>query len=83
MQFADIVTIPCKGNSNGSTYSYTDNSFSSKAYYRLKQTDFDGHTTIYNTVALSTASASQYSLAVYAHAGTTGLLFHNGKQTQK
>lgn len=82
-QFSDLVTIPCKGNSNGSTYSYTDNNFSGKAYYRLKQTDFDGHSTTYNTVELSQANATQYSLSVYAHAGSTGLIFHNGNQTQK
>lgn len=82
--FSTLTTIPCKGNSNGSNYTYTDNSFSSTAYYRLKQTDFDGNATVFNTVQLKAASDVKYSLSAYAHAGTTGLLFNNGSvQTQK
>lgn len=82
--FSTLTTIPCKGNSDGSTYTYTDNNFSSTAYYRLKQTDFDGNTTVFNTVQLKAAADVKYSLSAYAHAGTTGLLFNNGStQTQK
>lgn len=81
--YSQLAVIPVKGNTNGSTYSYTDEAFSNTAYYRLIQADLDGTTTTYNTVQVKAVSATNYTLSVYSHAGTSGLLFYNGMNTQK
>lgn len=43
IHFFSIGTVKGQGNSTAAkTYTYTDDNFTSNAYYRIKQTDFDG-----------------------------------------
>lgn len=81
-EYSSIAVLASK-NTGGNQYSYTDNNFSNTAFYRLKQTDLNGSTTIYNVVNLKAAASVKYSVSVYTHAGGTGVLFYNGAQTQK
>ncbi|HRI20877.1 MAG TPA: hypothetical protein PLA68_07975, partial [Panacibacter sp.] len=82
--FTAIMTMAAKGNSsNGSVYSFTDEGFFMKAFYRLKQTDADGNISSYNIVELKNSNTSDYHLSVYTHAGSSYILFYNGQQQQK
>lgn len=81
--YSSIATITAKGNiSGGYKYSFTDNNFSNKAFYRLKQTDLNGKETIFNIVDLKNAAAL-YAVSVSNHAGMSRILFYNGYQNQK
>lgn len=57
--YFELATIPGGGNSATTlTYTYTDsNPSNGVAYYRLKQTDFDGAYTLYNVVATNCNTA--------------------------
>ena len=53
IQFDNIGFVKGNGNSFSShLYSFDDINFTKSAYYRLKQTDFDGHSTFSTIVAL-------------------------------
>lgn len=82
--YAPLATINAKGNSAiGSTYSYVDNSFKSKAFYRLKQVDISGNITLFNVVVLRNISPNDYNLAAFSHDGNLGVLFYNPATQQK
>ena len=50
--WADIGTVPGAGNSSSMiSYSFTDDGAQGLAYYRLRQTDINGTTTVSNTIA--------------------------------
>lgn len=81
--YSTIGTITAKGSINsGYAYSFTDNNFSNKAFYRLRQTDLNGKETVFNIVDLKNAAAL-YALSVSNHAGISRILFYNGYQNQK
>ena len=52
--WVNIQNIPGAGNSTSEiTYNYIDfNRYNNISYYRLKQTDYDGHTKVYNPIAV-------------------------------
>lgn len=51
-EWAAIGTVPGAGNSSSMiNYSYTDDGAQGLAYYRLRQTDINGTTTVSNTIA--------------------------------
>jgi hypothetical protein len=79
-----IATIAGKGvNNNGASYSFTDVSFVNKGLYRLKQIDLDGKTSVFSVVELKNAVAGDYKITLYAHAGSSSIMFYNGLQSQK
>lgn len=83
IHFTQMATINAKTNSTGNTYSYTDAVFKNIGYYRLKQVDKEGNTTVYNVVELKNISAGEYTAFAYSHDGNIGVLFYNPAQQQK
>ncbi len=82
--YTAITTIAGKGSSSaGSQYTYADAGFFMKAFYRLKQTDADGNVSVYNIVELKNSVATDYRISIYAHGGSSYILFYNGLQQQK
>lgn len=77
-----IATITSK-NVDGSNYSYTDAGFNGIAYYRLRLTDLDGKTTLYNTVRLKKEGISDYHISFYAHGNFKRILFTNDVKEQR
>ncbi|MEI6852130.1 MAG: T9SS type A sorting domain-containing protein, partial [Bacteroidota bacterium] len=65
--FIDIASLPGAGNSNTQlNYAATDDSpLHSLAYYRLKQTDFDGNYTISEVVAVENCNTEAPSCQTY------------------
>jgi len=74
-----VGTLPGAGNSSESlTYSLADNNpIPGTSYYRLKQTDYDGHETTFNTVAVN-ITANQNTMHLYPNpVGLTATLNYN------
>jgi hypothetical protein len=74
-EFTAIGTVKGAGNSNSlQSYKFTDeNPLQGVSYYRLAQTDFDGHTTVSAMVAVdmsSNAAANNAGLTVYPNPAT-------------
>jgi hypothetical protein len=65
INFTPIATIPAAGNSTALIdYAYTDKSpLSGQSYYRLRQTDYNGNSTISNIAAVNLVSVE--TLAIY------------------
>ncbi|MBH8569738.1 DUF1939 domain-containing protein [Microvirga sp. STS02] len=58
-QFRYLTTVPARGGSQPTAYTYDDLNAPTAAYYRLRQRDFDG-STHYSPVAYVPATASPY-----------------------
>lgn len=71
----EILYVTGAGNSNKTeTYTSTDlNPLNSTAYYRLKQTDFDGKFEYFNVVAVNLEKESTYKIAVYPNPATENI----------
>ncbi|MEP6846886.1 MAG: T9SS type A sorting domain-containing protein, partial [Panacibacter sp.] len=81
--FSNIATISSTGTkTSGAKYSFTDNAFYNSAFYRLKQVDMDGHISVYNILDLKIGSSVLYSISLYNHSGSAGVIFYNGSQQQ-
>lgn len=80
--FIAIATVPAK-NEDGASYSFTDAGFSGSAYYRLRHTDLDGKTTLYNTVRLKKADVADYTISFYSHGNFKRILFTNDVKEQR
>lgn len=80
VNYKSIALIAPKGNTD---YSFTDNSFSSKAYYRIKVTQNDGAIAYYNSLTIAAPSKNNYNLSLTSHAGIGSLSFYNGSKQQK
>ncbi|HNQ68866.1 MAG TPA: T9SS type A sorting domain-containing protein [Bacteroidales bacterium] len=67
--FFEIGIIPGSGNSNQLlNYSFTDNNlFSGNNYYRLKQIDYDGKLTIYESISVNCEKAHTGMLSMLAY----------------
>lgn len=70
--WGEILYITGAGNSNKTeTYTSTDlTPLNGTAYYRLKQTDFDGKFEYFNVVAVNVEKESTYKIAVYPNPAT-------------
>lgn len=55
-RFEKIATIPCAGKAN--TYQYIDDAPLPRAYYRLKQIDFDRKVTTFKTISVENTPLS-------------------------
>lgn len=80
--FISIADITAK-NIDGSSYSFTDAGFTGIAYYRLRHTDLDGNTTLYNTVRLKKAGLADYRISFYSHGNFKRILFTNDVKEQR
>lgn len=78
--YSAIGTVDAKGSSD---YSFIDNNFRGKAYYRLKLSDNEEEVSYYNPLTLAVPDKNNYQLSFFAHAGVGFIRFHNGAQQQK
>ncbi|MDB5257810.1 MAG: hypothetical protein JWM14_2505 [Chitinophagaceae bacterium] len=63
IHFFSIGTVHGAGNSNAAkTYTYSDDNFTTNAYYRIKQTDFDGKSSYTRTRFLEINNAGKLVL---------------------
>ncbi|MDD3860616.1 MAG: T9SS type A sorting domain-containing protein, partial [Bacteroidales bacterium] len=69
LNFFELTRIEGAGNSNTIlSYSVIDNElFEGDNYYRLKQVDFDGRTTIYNTISINCDKSAYESPTLIAY----------------
>jgi len=57
--FYDVAMIPGNGTSyQTNTYSFTDENANTTIYYRLKQTDFDGNSSLYGPISVNCANTN-------------------------
>ncbi|TAD81145.1 MAG: hypothetical protein EAY75_18140 [Bacteroidetes bacterium] len=80
--FKAVAQVPSK-NTNNAKYSFTDNSFSETAFYRLTQTDKDGTLSVFNIVRLKPAGNNNYTVTMATHAGYNRLIFSNDGAPQR
>jgi hypothetical protein len=74
--FETIGFVKSKGNSNASTdYTFWDNNFSKTAYYRLKQTDSNGHQT-FSTIIYIENTAKNSEMTVFPNPILRGSLLN-------
>ncbi len=62
-----LASLPGAGNAlTGNNYSFVDNHpLSGTSYYRLKQTDYDGHTTQFDPIAVKYSKYMRTNIRVY------------------
>lgn len=75
--FYEIATIAGSGNTSKSTnYSFTDKRLTqTTAYYRLRQTDYDGAFSFSKTIAAQTKEHSSEKMKIYPMPYTSGELY--------
>lgn len=78
--FIPIARIEGAGNSNSLlNYSYQDTTYGKTSYYRLKQIDFDGRTTIYEPIIANCLQKMSY-LKVYPNPFKNYIIISSDKQ---
>jgi hypothetical protein len=80
--FKPIAEVASK-NRNNASYTFTDETFTGTAFYRLTQTDNNGTLSIFNIVRLKTADQINNTLIVASHAGYNRLIFTNDGAPQR
>lgn len=82
INFETVATIAGTGNSSKATqYTYTDyESLSGISYYRLSQTDFDGNTTLLQTIPFTPCAASTL-IKAYSYNSTVKIQINDATGT--
>jgi hypothetical protein len=80
LAFSPIGSIPASGNSSTvKTYSYTDKEpFTGITYYRIRETDFNTHSSLSNIMAMSGCSPN--NISIWGTKG--GILVQAGEQAE-
>ncbi len=84
--YYEIATINGAGNSTQTiSYSYTDNSVNNNlVYYRLKQTDYNGHSKTFNTISLSPCGdLNEISVGAYSNNNGGVVVFVDEKSAKQ
>lgn len=84
-KFTEIATIPATGNTTGKTYEWIDeNPLANLSYYRLTQTDLDGHKELFQIKKVMNRSTLDRTVIIAPNPFTTELTaFVNVAQTQQ
>lgn len=84
-KFAEIATIPATGNTTGKTYEWIDeNPLANLSYYRLTQTDLNGHKELFQIKKVMNRSTLDRAVIIAPNPFTTELTaFINVAQTQQ
>ena len=84
-KFTEIAAIPATGNTTGKTYEWVDeNPLANLSYYRLTQTDLDGHKELFQIKKVMNRSIVDRAVIVAPNPFTTELTAYiNVTQTQQ
>lgn len=84
-KFTEIAAIPATGNTTGKTYEWIDeNPLANLSYYRLTQTDLDGHKELFQIKKVMNRSTLDRAVIIAPNPFTTELTaFINVAQTQQ